>query len=98
MARIEIVTEIGAPTEAVFDHSRDLDFHTNSMAHTRETAIAGRTSGLIGMGEEVTWRAKHFGVHHEHTSRITAYDRPRHFRDENRSTSVIFVPAGISSK
>ena len=32
-------------------------------------------------GEEVTWRARHFGVWQELTSRITAFDRPRHFRD-----------------
>jgi ligand-binding SRPBCC domain-containing protein len=51
------------------------------MAHTGESAVAGKTSGLIGLGEEVTWRARHFGVTHEHCSRITAYDRPRHFRD-----------------
>jgi ligand-binding SRPBCC domain-containing protein len=37
--------------------------------------------GLIGLGEEVTWRARHFGVVHHHTSRITAFDRPSHFRD-----------------
>jgi ligand-binding SRPBCC domain-containing protein len=52
------------------------------MVHTGERAVAGRTSGLIELGEEVTWRARHFGFTHEHTSRITAFDRPRHFRDE----------------
>jgi ligand-binding SRPBCC domain-containing protein len=33
------------------------------------------------MGEEVTWRGRHFGVWQTLTSRITAFDRPRHFRD-----------------
>ncbi len=51
------------------------------MTHTGEQAVAGRTSGLIELGEQVTWRARHFGLELEHTSRITAYDRPRHFRD-----------------
>ena len=51
------------------------------MAATGETAVAGRTSGLIELDEEVTWRAKHFGVWQHFTSRITAFDRPRHFRD-----------------
>ena len=51
------------------------------MAHTGERAIAGRTSGLIELGEQVTWHARHFGFEFEHTSRITAYDRPKHFRD-----------------
>ena len=64
-----------------FDLSRDLDLHKASMSASGEEAVAGRTSGLIGLDEEVTWRAKHFGVMHEHSARITAYDRPRHFRD-----------------
>lgn len=33
------------------------------------------------MGESVTWEATHFGIRQRLTSRITAYDRPRHFRD-----------------
>ena len=52
-----------------------------SVAHTDEKAIAGKTSGLIGMGEEVTWRARHFGITQQFTSRITAFDRPRYFQD-----------------
>jgi ligand-binding SRPBCC domain-containing protein len=51
------------------------------MAASGERAVAGRTSGLIGLGEEVTWEARHFGVLHRHSSRITAYARPEHFRD-----------------
>ncbi|MDH3592125.1 MAG: SRPBCC family protein [Planctomycetota bacterium] len=82
MPRVELVTDIAAAPERCFDLSRDLDLHQASLAHTSERIVAGRTSGLIEMGEEVTWRARHFGVTHEHTARITAYDRPRHFRDE----------------
>lgn len=52
------------------------------MAHTGERAVGGRTSGLIELHEEVTWRGRHFGVVQQFTSRITAFDRPRHFRDE----------------
>ena len=33
------------------------------------------------MGEEVTWRARHFGITQHLTSRITAFDRPRYFQD-----------------
>jgi len=52
------------------------------MAHTGERAVAGKTSGLFGLHEEVTWRGRHFGFLLEHSSRITAFDPPRHFRDE----------------
>lgn len=81
MARLELSTRIAASLEICFDLSRDLDLHLRSMTDSGEQIVAGRTSGLIELGEQVTWRAKHFGIHHEHTSLMTAFDRPRHFRD-----------------
>jgi ligand-binding SRPBCC domain-containing protein len=39
------------------------------------------TTGLIGPEQQVTWQARHFGIRQELTSRITAFDRPHHFRD-----------------
>ena len=82
MAIIQIVTPITAPIGRCFDLARDIDFHTRSMAHTGERAVAGRTCGLIGLGESVTWEARHLGVQQRLTSRITAFDRPVYFRDE----------------
>lgn len=82
METIRIELWVAATPERCFDAARDLDLHLRSMAHTNERAVGGRTSGLIELGEEVTWRARHFGVVQHFTSRITAFDRPRHFRDE----------------
>ena len=81
METVTVETVIRAPVELCFDAARDLDLHMQSVAHTGEQAIAGRTSGLIEMGEEVTWRARHFGVIQHFTSRITAFDRPVYFQD-----------------
>ena len=81
MPIIELTTIIQAPIERCFDLSRNLDLHMTSTSQTGEKAVAGITHGLINFGEEVTWRAKHFGVWQHLTSRITVYDRPRHFRD-----------------
>ncbi len=81
MAVIRIVTEIAAPIDRCFDLARDIGFHASSLAHTGELAIAGRTSGLIGLGESVTWKARHFRVRHRFTAQITEYDRPTYFRD-----------------
>ena len=53
-----------------------------STQHTGEKAIDGVTSGLIGLGESVTWRAKHLGVWQQLTSKITAFQRPDFFVDE----------------
>ncbi|HEY6141465.1 MAG TPA: SRPBCC family protein [Thermoanaerobaculia bacterium] len=81
MQTIRIETFIAAPPERCFDAARDLDLHVKSMSHTGERAVAGRTSGLIELGEEVRWRARHFFVTQRFTSKITAFDRPRHFQD-----------------
>lgn len=81
MPRIELATPIKAPRDRVFDLARSIDLHLDSVASSREQAVAGVTSGLIGMGQEVTWRAHHFGAWRELTVRITVFERPGHFRD-----------------
>lgn len=82
MPKIELRTEINAEIHVVFDLSRSIDLHKVSTQHTNEEAIAGVTSGLIGMNESVTWRAKHFGVYQELTSKITEFNAPNSFTDE----------------
>jgi ligand-binding SRPBCC domain-containing protein len=82
MPKIELITEIYSTIEICFDLSRSIDLHKISTARTNEQAIAGRTSGLINLGETVTWQATHFGVRQKLTSKITAFDRPNYFIDE----------------
>lgn len=82
MPRIELKTEINADKKIVFDLSRSIDLHKISTEHTNETAIAGKTSGLIDLNETVTWRAKHFGIYQNLTSQITEFDSPVYFADE----------------
>lgn len=82
VVEFELRTVVGAPREVVFAHSLDIDVHVASMARSRERAVSGVTSGRIGLGEEVTWRAWHFGVPLRMTSRITELDEPRRFVDE----------------
>jgi len=78
---IRLETLIHAPIEVCFDLSRDIDLHMRSTAATNEIAIDGVTTGLIGLGEQVTWEATHFHMRLRLTSRIVAFDRPHHFRD-----------------
>ena len=82
MPVIKLQTSIDAPLSVVFDLSRSIDLHKISTAHTNEEAVAGKTTGLLGMGESVTWKAKHFGVIQLLTSKITAFEAPYHFTDE----------------
>ncbi len=81
MPIIKLETEINAPVERVFDLARSIDLHKDSMSKYDERAVAGVTSGLINLHETVTWEAVHFSVRQRLTSRITAFERPRYFRD-----------------
>jgi ligand-binding SRPBCC domain-containing protein len=81
VARIELSLRVAAPPERCFDLARSIDAHVYSTASTGERAIGGRTAGLLALNDEVTWRARHFGVRQDLTSRITAFDRPHRFRD-----------------
>jgi ligand-binding SRPBCC domain-containing protein len=74
-------TEIKAPIQVVFDCARSIDVHQISTAKTNEKAIAGRTSGLCELNDEVTWRAKHFGIYQTLSSKITKLKAPFHFQD-----------------
>jgi ligand-binding SRPBCC domain-containing protein len=82
---IELTTVIPAPLARVFDLSIDVDAHTASMSTARERVVAGVVHGPMALGETVTWAARHFGITWRMTSRITAYDRPHRFVDEQVS-------------
>lgn len=82
MTTIKLTTIINAPIQIVFDLSRNIDVHKQSTAKSRETAIAGVTSGVINKGETVTWRGKHFGVYLTHKSVISEMKIPSYFVDE----------------
>ncbi len=82
MTEIILETIVQAPLERVFDLARSIDFHCHSTADTQEKAIAGVTHGLIGLNEEVTWRARHFLVWQKLTVWITEYESPTFFQDE----------------
>lgn len=82
MPTIRLETSIEAPVERCFDLSLSVDLHRLSMAHTRERPIAGVTSGVMKLGDTVTWEAVHFGVKQHLTSKITLEERPYRFVDE----------------
>lgn len=83
MPRIELETIIATENiELVFDLIRSIDLHLISTGKSNEKAIRGKTTGLISLGETVTWRAKHLGFYQELTSIITDYNRPTFFADE----------------
>lgn len=82
MTKIELVTKIKAPLQICFDCACDIDAHMQSTAHTKEKAIAGRTSGLCEEGDIITWQAVHLGVKQKLTSKITVMKKYSYFEDE----------------
>lgn len=81
MVELQVITIIAAPLERVFDLSRSVEVHLLGNVHSGEQATAGTCTGLIGPGEQITWRARHLGVRQHLTSAITAYERPHYFQD-----------------
>ena len=74
--------ESALPRERLFDLARSIDLHLDSQEHSGERAVGGVTSGLIGEGQDVTWRARHFRIPFTMTSRITQFTFPGSFTDE----------------
>lgn len=83
--RIHLETLIAAAPERCFDLARSVDLHQASMDGSGERAVAGVTSGLMELGDSVTWEARHLGARRRLTSRITEMDRPHRFVDEQVS-------------
>jgi ligand-binding SRPBCC domain-containing protein len=82
MPTIRLETSIDASLERCFDLSLSVDLHRHSVAHTHERPVAGVTSGVMNLGDTVTWEAVHFGIKQHLTSKITTYERPYRFTDE----------------
>lgn len=82
MPKIVLITKIKAAQKLVFDLSRSIDLHLISTEKTNEKAIAGKTEGLIELGETVTWCAKHLGVYQNFTSKVTGCKEADYFADE----------------
>src|SRR5687767_11830394 len=83
MAMIVVETLIHAPRELCFDLARDVAAHAESAAFSGERVVEpGRTSGLLEVGDLITFEGKHFGVRQRFTARITQLDRPTQFVDE----------------
>lgn len=82
MPTLHLTTFIAAPADRVFDLSRSIDLHKESMSRHKEEAIAGTRFGLIEKDESVTWKAKHLFKTRMLRSRITEMVKPDYFIDE----------------
>jgi ligand-binding SRPBCC domain-containing protein len=82
MPTIHLTTFIGAPAERVFDLSRNVDLHKQSMAKHKEETVAGIQFGLVEKDDTVTWKAKHLFKTRMLRAKITSMTKPHVFVDE----------------
>ncbi|MBZ5738701.1 SRPBCC family protein [Nocardioides mangrovi] len=85
MPTIVLRTELPASPHRCFELSLSVDAHTASMERSNERIVGGVTSGVMGLDDTVTWRARHFGIPFTMTSRITELTAPTRFVDEQVS-------------
>lgn len=82
MIELQLSISINAPIERCFDLARSMEFHTYSMRATGEKIVSGRSSGLIELGEFVEFEAAHLGLVRRLRAKITKFERPARFIDE----------------
>ena len=90
MITLTETTLIAAPIDRCFDLARSVEVHLTGNIHFGEQAVAVPvepgdtptvTSGLLALGDTVTWQARHFLIRQRLTSRITAFDPNHYFQD-----------------
>ena len=82
MPTIHLTTFIAAPVGVVFDLSRNVEMHRESMKNHKEVAVAGTRFGLIEDEDTVTWKARYFFKNRFLRVRITDMKKPSRFTDE----------------
>jgi ligand-binding SRPBCC domain-containing protein len=81
MPTIHLTTFIAAPVHVVFDLSRHIGLHKQSMSQYKEEAVAGTRFGLIENNDTVTWKAKHLFKNRYLRVKITGMQKPDQFTD-----------------
>lgn len=73
MSKIIIRTIIHANIETCFDIARSVEIHEESFRFLDEKAISGKTSGLVQLGDFVSWEVKHLFFVQHITTKITQF-------------------------
>ena len=81
MYRLRVSTWVRAPLETCFDLARSIDAHIESAKGSGERVVGVRQTGLLELGEEVTWEGWHLGVVQRLSSKITVLEPYSFFQD-----------------
>ncbi|MEK3934658.1 SRPBCC family protein [Sporosarcina sp. FSL W7-1349] len=105
MPVIEHEISIDASIQVCFDLARTVEIHSGKTMLTKQKAIGGVTSGLMGLGDSVTWEVSHFGIKQKLKSRIIEMDNPCKFTDamvqgpfQSFQHTHEFIPSGTGTR
>ena len=82
MPTIILETQIKATSELCYKLSLSVDLHQLSTNKTGEHIVDGVKFGVMKLGDFVTWRAKHFGIWQNLSTKITNAEPYTFFKDE----------------
>lgn len=82
MPTIILETKIKATSELCYKLSLSVDLHQLSTSKTGEHIVDGVKFGVMKLGDFVTWRAKHFGIWQNLSTKITNTEPYSFFTDE----------------
>jgi ligand-binding SRPBCC domain-containing protein len=82
MSKIILETSIKSSNEICYKLSLSVDLHKLSTSKTDEHIVDGVREGIMGLNDTVTWRAKHFGIWQNLTTKITETKPFEYFVDE----------------
>lgn len=82
MPTIIVETQINTTAEICYKLSLSVDLHQLSTSKTGEHIVDGVKFGVMKLDDFVTWRAKHFGIWQNLTTKITKTELYSFFTDE----------------
>ncbi|WP_335975815.1 SRPBCC family protein [Gaetbulibacter jejuensis] len=82
MPSIKTETLINANIKLCFDLARDVAIHEQSLDRASLRAVSGKTSGILELGEWVSWEEEHFGFLQHLTLKISELEKPNYFVEE----------------
>src|SRR5687767_3692795 len=82
-------TRIAASIDLCFDLARDVDVHVKTSSATGERVVGGTSSGLLELGDVVTFEGVHFGIRQRLTAKIVEFHAPTRFVDEMVSGAFV---------
>ena len=82
MSKIILETLINSTPMICYKLSLSVDLHQLSTSKTSEHTVDGVREGIMKLDDSVTWRAKHFGVWQNLTTKITQTKPHEYFVDE----------------